>query len=65
LPTARDVDVTPCGFGGYVCDPEQDYWRVSPQSSIWRKAFCKGGAIKLKRETVCHKRHVSNFVHTL
>jgi hypothetical protein len=25
-----------------VCDPEQDYWRVSPQSSIWREAFCKG-----------------------
>jgi hypothetical protein len=25
-----------------VCDPEQDYWRVSLTSSIWQKAFCKG-----------------------
>jgi hypothetical protein len=28
-----------------VCDPEQDYWRVSPQSFIWQKVFCKGVAL--------------------
>jgi hypothetical protein len=42
LPTARDVNVTPLGSGAMVCDPEQDYWRVSPHSSICRRAFCKG-----------------------
>jgi hypothetical protein len=34
----------PAVLRAMVCDPEQDYWRVSPDSPIWRKAFCKGAA---------------------
>jgi hypothetical protein len=45
LPTARDVNVTHCGSGAMVCDPEQDYWRVSPHVYICRRALCKGGRI--------------------
>jgi hypothetical protein len=41
LPTARDVNVTPCGTGAMVCDPEQDYWPLSPHSSICLKTFRK------------------------
>jgi hypothetical protein len=36
---------TPADLRAMVCDPEQDYWRVSPLSICWAGGFLQGAAL--------------------